>query len=152
MTPTLRALTALKAMAAWEMGEAALSLSSALQSHEQVQARATAIDRQAEAIALAHARAAQPGQRLELASMGLLSRQASASQELQRQVNGELHQADELVQQQRTELAQHRARDEALQKVVRQERQREEAERAKVELANLDDLYLARRWVMEAWA
>lgn len=83
--------------------------------------------------------------------MGLLSRQASASQEVQRQVNSELRQADDLVQQERAGLARHRARDDALQRVVRQERQREEAERAKAELANLDDLYLARRWVMEAW-
>lgn len=152
MSPTLRSLTALKAIAAWEMGEAALSLSSALTAHQQVQARATAIEQQAQAIGEAYGRAAQPGQRLQLASVSTLSRQASASLVVQRQVGDELQQADELVQRERETLAGQRSRDESLGKVVRQQRQREEAEHAKAEAAHLDDLFLARRWMMEAWA
>ncbi|RZK99221.1 MAG: hypothetical protein EOP36_19935 [Rubrivivax sp.] len=149
MSPTLRALTALKAMAAWETGEAALALSSALAAHHEVESRAQAIAQQAQAIGQAYGRAAQPGQRLQLAAVSALSRQASASLEVQGQVAGALREADELVQREREVLAQHRSRDESLRKVLRKERQREEAERAKVEFANLDELFLARRWTME---
>jgi flagellum-specific ATP synthase len=149
MSPTLRSLTALKAMAAWEMGEAALTLSSALAAHQEVQGRAQAIEQQAQAIGQAYGRAAQPGQRLQLAAVSVLSRQASASLEVQGQVADELHQADERVQREREVLAQHRSRDESLRKVLRKERRREEAKRAKVQLAHLDELFLARRWTME---
>jgi flagellar export protein FliJ len=152
MSPTLRSLTALKAIAAWEMGEAALSLSSALAAHHEVEARATVIEQQVQAISQAYGRAAQPGQRLQLAAVSALSRQAIASLEVQKQVGDELRQADEHVQRERETLAGHRSRDESLGKVVRKQLQREEAERTKVEFAQLDDLFLARRWMMEAWA
>ncbi|MES2090762.1 MAG: hypothetical protein V4532_12395 [Pseudomonadota bacterium] len=150
MSSTLQSLQALKAIAAWDMGEAAVSLSKALGVQTQVQARAKTIGEQTQAIGKAYGRATQPGQRLQLAAVNLLYRQAHASQGVQAHVGDELRQATEVVDGERETLAKHRARDDALHKLIKHERHLIEAERAKAEYAVLDDLYLARRWVMEA--
>ena len=152
MNSTLKSLQALKAIAAWDMGEAAVCLSKAQGVQTQLQTRAKTMDDQAHAIGKAYGRATQSGQRLQLAAVNLLYRQAHASQGVQAHVGEELRQANEVVDREREVLAKHRARDDALHKLIKHERQLMEAERARAEFAVLDDLYLARRWVLEALA
>ncbi|MFT3857823.1 MAG: hypothetical protein QM742_10125 [Aquabacterium sp.] len=145
---TIRTLSALKALAEVELGEASLALADLLDQRATRQSTLSRWEGDVRALLASYERLSRPGASVLVGALGSLTRQTMDSRASLEEAQAALSDVDGEVDAQRTVLQGLQARHEALGDILQSARKRHAEELEKRASLEREDLFLVRRHLM----